>query len=382
MKTKAFTTILAAILFLCLKSLWPVEAKGAFSLEIFTPLEGMRIMPAATIDSEGNLHVVWDEYVRDTTDSWSGANYIFCEKIRKDGHVVIDKTKVSRAAHLPNLRIATDESGSLYIVSTAQHTGLYVARLSAEGDVVYTIARDSWKMRPDALLVDRDRNLHIIGSLISGDLSGGPLYYATFGRSGMVRRDITLISKGGTFEQLTNDLAAAFTKRHTILVCSRVRTNEVKMNKFGYVRVRDSQQDFIYFLVDTQGNLLTEPRRVSVEEEGFRKIPGKWLGGIDMTRLPNGDIIVSMSSTLVRDGEFEDAIYQLKFSPDGSLIHPAKLELMEPRPIEELPETVTPKVQVMTWHRPQYKHINEYYLYGFDSKGNFYYSTKSSTWRW
>ena len=155
-----------------------------------------------------------------------------------------------------------------------------------------------------------------------------------------------------------------------------------------------------YILADLNGNFISEPVVIDLARVAFRKIPGIHLGGgytlwrspqsatntggMDLSKLPNGKIILSVAGL---DEKENLCVYQVRFTPEGELIKPERMEVVEPYPWpidRRLPVVKVRFIDTGIEVRGGFKKIQgrlypmkvlgrkEYILYGFDEEGNFY----------
>ena len=165
-----------------------------------------------------------------------------------------------------------------------------------------------------------------------------------------------------------------------LLICGRSRWGETPLENRTWTLFRPDK--LFYVLADLKGKFVSEPVQFDLAEVAFRKIPGWHLGGmyckfdtdevrtaqydLDFSKLPNGEIVLS-ATALDEDGKL--CVYQVKFTPDGKLRKPKKLEITEPRFFSKGLRLPVVKVGVAEiWPGPKH----EYILFGFDEEGNFY----------
>ena len=171
-------------------------------------------------------------------------------------------------------------------------------------------------------------------------------------------------------------LVATFTSDRNILIFARLLGS----------KGRPSNDDFLYFLMDTDGNILTDVSHINIRKAAFRKIEGTYLRDLDLVTLSNGEIIISACSPYLNAEYFnieQNSIYQVRFSKEGKLVKAAQAVSTKPLPFNRLPETAIKRIQRdFGWERSTDKRWNLYYLFGFDNEGTFYYSKKSFPWKW
>jgi hypothetical protein len=178
------------------------------------------------------------------------------------------------------------------------------------------------------------------------------------------------------------DAVVTITDDDKLLVCSRVGWGRMPYADRGAWEKYRSDKVY-YFFVDLEGNYISDPALVELEEYAFRKAKGIHLGGLyyaphriknldeaeavekdmDLSTLMDGFIIFSVTG---EDDNGELCLYQLKFAPDGTIEKPNQTLTITPRPFPKdkvLPVSKVVCAQSMDTHLV---------LFGFDEEGNFY----------
>ncbi len=171
------------------------------------------------------------------------------------------------------------------------------------------------------------------------------------------------------------------TSDHKLLICNRLNWGYAPHQKRKVWHLRPDK--FFYVFVDLDGNFISEPVVLDIGEYAFRKIPGIHLGGyyyasheiqsieqasaasddMDLSRLPNGDIILSITG---KDETGNLCVYQVKFSPEGKVEKPKQMKVVNPLPFPK--ESILPVAKVVFAQSVQ----DYLVMFGFDEEGNFY----------
>ncbi len=178
------------------------------------------------------------------------------------------------------------------------------------------------------------------------------------------------------------DAIMTATSNDRLLICNRMGWGYEKNAK------KDSWDKFkpdkvFYTLADFDGNFIIDPIQLDLKDYAFQKIPGIHLGGIyyasekiksiddataaihdmDLTKLPDGDIILSVTGKNDNGGL---CVYQIKFNSEGKVIKPLTLGTTHAKPIPAGFQLTTAKVA--------HAHSVRKYLvmFGFDDNGSFY----------
>jgi hypothetical protein len=177
-------------------------------------------------------------------------------------------------------------------------------------------------------------------------------------------------------------LVLTFTSNDMLLLCGRMPWGSELVIEKGLWHTYRPDKIFS-ILLDLDSNVVSGPVVFDLIEYAFRKIPGIHLGGyyyksskprisenegaviedIDFSRLPNGDIILSVTG---EDETGKLCVYQIKFTPEGEIEKPQRMDVVNPRPFPE--DKILP-VQKVTWARGAEVDL---VLFGFDEAGNFY----------
>ena len=173
------------------------------------------------------------------------------------------------------------------------------------------------------------------------------------------------------------------TSEDKLLICGRLGWGKTPRSERGPWDFFGRPDKGFYILADLDGNLASGLVVFDIVEYAFRKMPGIHLGGnylsssnnqnidesdaadndMDLSRLPNGDIILSVTG---EDETRKLCVYQIKFTPEGEIEKPKRIEVVNPRPFPE--DKILP-VSKVTWARGIETRL---VLFGFDEAGNFY----------
>ncbi len=181
----------------------------------------------------------------------------------------------------------------------------------------------------------------------------------------------------------------------SIFICGRQKFRPYIDEKLfydgKYCRIDSSQENFVYWIIDKEGNLIKEPETISFRKNSFRKIPGAHISShLDLCFLPNGELILSingMDGRLVysideTDKDLTTVLYQVKFLPQGEIVLPEKVETVNFLPIDKIPDIDKVRVREFDFYEKMFKFPSHkkgfsekgYYFYGHDDEGNLYYS--------
>ena len=328
------------------------------------------------LDETSNLHVAWYQELRDSLGRPLGLA-MFYKMVDKDGKVRIDKKQVGWAGLNPNITVVT-KIEDYVIIAAIQSTAVSIIRLNSEGEIVSNKFL-KWNFSPESILKNRDGNLFVIGVLNEGCWRKRPIFHAIFKPNLEIESDLTRINyedKSSYQYGIHGPPVATFTSDHNILIFTRL------LGPKG----RPSNDNFLYFLMDTDGDILTDVSHINIKKAAFRKIEGTYLRDVDLVTLSNGEIIISAWSPYLNAEYFnieENSIYQIRFSKEGKLIKAAQAVSTKPLPFDGLPETGIKRIQRDFGREMSTdKRLNVYYLFGFDKEETFYYSKKSFPWKW
>jgi hypothetical protein len=186
------------------------------------------------------------------------------------------------------------------------------------------------------------------------------------------------------------DPVGVITSYDKLLICSRVGWGYTPLRERGIWNSFRPNEVF-YVFADLDGNMVSEPIRLNVNNDAFREIPGIHHGGMyytlrkdininniklvaqdmDLSTLPNGNIILSVTAPN-KNGKLN--VYQMKFAPEGKLITPEKLETVKEKPFFE--KSILPVLKcekAVIWPSAEFRGYRAYLvLFGFDKEGNFY----------
>jgi hypothetical protein len=172
------------------------------------------------------------------------------------------------------------------------------------------------------------------------------------------------------------------TSNDRLLICNRMGWGyEAKTEKGAWHSFRPDR--IYYTIADFNGNFMTDPIQLEINDYAFRKIPGVHLGGIyyalddigsideagaviqdmDLSKLPNGDIILSVTGEENEEGL---CVYQIRFNSEGEVMKPSMLTVAQARSIPD--DLILPVVKI-TYAQCVRDYI---VLFGFDEEGNFY----------
>jgi len=332
--------------------------------------------PMTCRDSKGNWYLSWVRQVKlDGGPVKEMAT--FYKVVDKNGNTIVPLKRIMWRGG----GVLVDSHDRIwYLQKPIYSLDILVYRLKLNGETVWKTTVKKANMNLTVRLFDKQGNLYIIGDLGEGGYRRMPLYYIVIAPNGEIVKEVTKIPYEKEIEKdISGDFSGCFISPDRIFICGRVRTGKYIKDEFGYGVAYDSQDSLLYFVMDTNGNIVTEPKIISFKKVAFRKAVDAYLP-LDVSKAGNGSIIVSVTST---DENLKHILYQVKFSVEGKLFpSPTLTEVKSLPAISKLKEEKGIKLKHRTWHRPQYKHIEEYYLFGFDNEGTFYYTKKFFPWKW
>jgi len=188
---------------------------------------------------------------------------------------------------------------------------------------------------------------------------------------------------------LTEDHAALLMKNGNLLLCYRLYTTSDSLIPGVPKHWWGMPNNLVYFIVDLNGNIVTKPVMVDITRDAFRKTSGIYLdgeyeyypeiavrGGLDLSQLPSGHIILSVTGT---DMMGELCTYQVKINGTSDLIKSPYVDLMKVQsfpknkklPVSKILPAILYEEDLVTGET---KKRIEYVHFGFDEEGNFYSS--------
>lgn len=336
-------------------------------------------------DNTKQLHVAWNQLV---PDEWGYRYYTtFYQKIDTKGNIIVEKIKLGRTLDKPYVTIGSLKDGQVYVSWTLGAYSpvfppLSLLSIDTGGNIIKpTLEIEAWAIGKHRVLVTPDDGVFIIWTILEGNATGGlPLYYSAVSSEWKVIEPLGELMYRDKQVRTSEDFCGMFLTKNKILVCSRTFTGDCWMDDNSRsIRLRDSLDELTYFIVNTEGKLLTKPVNIPIKQYAFRVVEDVYLPNVELIEF-NNELILLMTSLKRINNSWKDSIYLLKFSKDGKVILPEKTEYVTAIPVERLPDEIIPKIQQKTLIRERAKNINEFYIYGFDDTGKFYYSRYAYPW--